>query len=350
MKSSRPSYFSRCGRVQSPAAFTLVELLVVIAIIGVLIALLLPAIQAAREAARRISCSNNAKQVALAMHNYESAQKRFPPAILLDSGKAPQFRWSPQARILPYIEESNLAAGFNFDDNYATVMLGDQLLSATRINAYVCPTEVRDEVRESGGAPRYYLTNYGVNNGVWRVLDPQDVGNDTGAFVPGKGHTSGQFPDGLSNTLMLAEVKGWQPYIRDGGSAPATPPLEPSEICNMGGNFLLESGHTEWVDGRTHQAGVTATFTPNTPTICPQDGQQYDVDFTSWRERHPIDSDYSATNVTYASITSRSYHSGGLVTVAMMDGSVSNINSDIDLLVWRAMATRDGGETVERGQ
>ena len=84
-------------------AFTLVELLVVIAIIGILIGLLLPAVQAAREAARRMSCTNNLKQIGLALHNYESALKTFPPSTVSIGGSASQ-PWSAQAFLLPYLE------------------------------------------------------------------------------------------------------------------------------------------------------------------------------------------------------------------------------------------------------
>ena len=88
--------------------FTLIELLVVIGIIGLLIALLLPAIQAAREAARRIQCSNNLKQVGVALHNYQTTVGRFPPITLLPIGQTFQ-PWSAHARLLPYLEEAGLA-------------------------------------------------------------------------------------------------------------------------------------------------------------------------------------------------------------------------------------------------
>ena len=93
------------------SGFTLVELLVVIAIIGVLVALLLPAVQAAREAARRMSCMNNLKQLSLATMNYQSSQKKFPPLQMIGKN---QYRWSAQARILPYIEAVSLADRIDF--------------------------------------------------------------------------------------------------------------------------------------------------------------------------------------------------------------------------------------------
>src|SRR5258707_10370008 len=106
-----PSSRSRCLMVpRSARAFTLIELLVVISIIAVLIALLLPAVQAAREAARRSQCINNLKQLGLALHNYESASTAFPPGNLtaianLPSEYATWTAWSPQAMLLPYMEQ-----------------------------------------------------------------------------------------------------------------------------------------------------------------------------------------------------------------------------------------------------
>ncbi|HEX6961592.1 MAG TPA: DUF1559 domain-containing protein [Lacipirellula sp.] len=330
------------------AGFTLVELLVVIAIIGVLVALLLPAVQAAREAARRSQCANNVKQIGLAMHNYESAIKRFPPSIMINPrATTPQYRWSPLARILPYIEQAGLASSFDFNQNYHTVMLGDKLLSASRVPHHICPSEERDEARIDGGQPAWYITNYGVNNGVWEVYDPQNIGGGAGAFTPGIGLETSEIIDGLSNTLMVAEVKGWQPYYRDGGSAPTTPPATPDGLCSLGGDFKPDTGHTEWVDGRSHQSGFTAAYPPNSKTNCTTANGLTDVDFTSWRERQPTDSDFDPNKITYAAVTSRSYH-GDLVNIGMMDGSVDSINSDIDVTVWRALATRNGEEAVAK--
>jgi prepilin-type N-terminal cleavage/methylation domain-containing protein/prepilin-type processing-associated H-X9-DG protein len=343
MESARRRPFSSRQR----PGFTLVELLVVIAIIGVLVALLLPAIQSAREASRRMSCANNVRQLGVAMQNYESAVKRFPSSLMIDPAKRAQFRWSPLARLLPYLEQSGVASNFKFDQDYNTLMLNGKLLSSLRIVNLICPSEERDEQRFSAsGAPEHYVTNYGVNNGVWMVSNPLDLGDAPGAFAPGKGFQASEYTDGMSNTLMLAEVKGWTPYYRDGGSAPATAPLLPGDVCGLGGSFKSDSGHTEWVDARAHQSGFTATFAPNTLVPCTEGGVVYDVDFTSWRERHPIDADYDAGKITYAAVTARSYHSGQVVNAAMMDGSVHAISGTIDLHVWRSIATRRGDEAV----
>ena len=338
----------RASRAKSPAGFTLVELLVVIAVIGVLIALLLPAVQAAREAARRMSCANNVRQLALAMHNFESANKKFPPSIAM--GRQ-QYRWSALARVLPHLEQGNLFSGIDFNQDYHDVYLNGLLLKSQRVAPLICPSEERDEPRLDGsGNPRDYITNYGVNVGVWKVYDPRDRTGGSGAFFPNSGLATRSFSDGMSNTLMMAEVKGWQPYYRDGGQGGPLPPNDPAEICSLAGNFKSSSGHTEWIDGRAHQSGVTATFTPNTPVLCNIDGQPYDVDFTSYRVRgwDPANPTawLSETNVTYAAVTSRSYHSGDVVNVAMMDGSVQAITADVDLALWRATATRDGEEVI----
>jgi len=322
------------------SAFTLVELLVVIAIIGVLVALLLPAIQAAREAARRMSCANNMRQIALATHNYESARKKFPPQIAIGTD---QKLWSAQARILPYIEQGNMFSNIDFEQDYDNILLNGQSIASLRVPTLLCPSEARDEMRLKNGEPYHYPLNYGINCGIWKVYDPTDRSGGSGAFFPNAGLGTRNFGDGLSNTLMLAEVKGWTPYYRDIGTGGAVPANEPSEICSQGGSFKTESGHTEWVDGRTHQTGFTATFTPNTNIPCEDGGQLYDVDWNNMRVGK------STTITTYAAVTSRSYHSGDVVNVAKMDGAVDTITSSIDLFVWRAMATRNGEETLSEG-
>ena len=333
---------------RNPKAFTLVELLVVIAIIGVLIALLLPAIQAAREAARRMSCGNNMRQVALAMHNYESANQKFPPLLFIGPD---QFRWSAHARILPYLEQAGISSNIDFNKDYNTVSLNGVLLRSLRIGNYICPDEVRDEQRsDNSGLPTDYLLNYALNCGVWKVYDPRDQSGGAGAFFPNSGLGTEDFSDGLSNTLMLAEVRGWQPYYRDGNTGTDTVATSTSEICSLGGSFKADSGHTEWIDGRAHQTGFTTTFTPNTQVTCTVGGQTYDVDWTNhreigWEPANPT-AYLSETVPTYAAITARSYHSGNLVNVGMMDGSVDSVTGDVDLLVWRAMSTRDVGETL----
>lgn len=332
-------------------AFTLVELLVVIAIIGVLIALLLPAVQAAREAARRSSCQNNMRQVALAMHNSESAEGAFPPARIT-FGADPDFnlppaqrtnrnsKWSAQARILPYLEQAQFESLIDYDANYDSVTYAGGKIGAYRVPGFLCPSEERDQVRtDAAGLPEHYPLSYAINRGVWMVLDPTGQRAEEGAFFSSRGTTFQRLTDGASHTLMLAEVKGWTPYARDARHTDDTPPAV-ADVCSLAGSFKADSGHTEWVDGRVHQTGFTATFTPNTRVECEKTGVKVDMDWVSTREG------ISSADVTYAAVTARSYHSGDVVNVAMMDASIRPVTSDIDLNVWRAMATRAGGETV----
>ena len=334
---------TRSVHVSSRGAFTLVELLVVIAIIGILVALLLPAIQAAREAARRMACQNNIKQFALAAHNYESSYKALPPALLYyGAGDTRNSNWSAQARLLPYLEEESLESAIDYSVSYDTLRVGKELLASKRIAIYICPTEERDEVRmNASGEPSHHPINYGLNRGVWRVFDPTGELPGEGAIQPNEGTAMRAFTDGTSKTLLVAEVKAYTPYFRDTALSQPTPPAVPSEICSLGGSFKSDSGHTEWVDGRVHQTGVTAVFTPNTRVECVQGSQTYDVDWTSQREGT------TPTGITYSAATSRSYHASGVVNVAMTDGSIHTITSDIELAVWRAMATRSSGDAGE---
>lgn len=139
-------------------AFTLVELLVVIAIIGILIALLMPSIQAAREAARRSSCQNKVKQLALAMQNYESTKKVFPPSLYFyATGDARNSPWSAQARVLPYLEEGGLEGAIDYHQSYSVVRIGADLVSLKRVPGFSCPSEQvlepKNKLRRDGNHP-----------------------------------------------------------------------------------------------------------------------------------------------------------------------------------------------------
>lgn len=319
------------------SAFTLVELLIVIAIIGVLTSLLLPAVQAAREAARRASCSNNLRQIGIALQNYHGTYKRFPPSTLLPTG-AKADDWSAQARLLPFLEEQNLEDLIDWNLAYNV----QPAVSRVRVATYLCPSEIRDEDRPDGSLTHYPL-NYGINLGTWFVYDPNTRRGGNGFAFPNSRTSFATLRDGSSRTLAFAEVKAWNPYLRDGGNPAALDaaiPGTPADVVALGGNFKRNSGHTEWVDGRAHQTGFTATFPPNTKVTFTKGARVFDVDFNSSREGKTTD------QITYAVVTSRSYHPGG-VQVAFADGSGRFIAETIDLTTWRALATRNGREIVD---
>lgn len=339
-------------------AFTLVELLVVIAIIGILIGMLLPAVQAVREAARRTSCSNNLRQVILATQNYESTFQRLPAGSLFPkfepdgftplSSSADLNGWSLQAQLLPYLEQANLSSSINYELGYKDhpeISINGETaqISRFRIPSYLCASEVKDERRGEGTSEENYPLNYGWNAGVWLVFDPSQASVGSGAFSTNRQSGMQAIRDGLSNTLAFSEVKAYTPYFRNLGDASVALPTV-GEVSILGGDFKTNSGHTEWVDGRSHQSGFTATFTPNTRVIYENSGgESFDVDWTNWQEGK---GGQVSVTPTYAAVTSRSYHSAG-VNSARMDGSVGFTASSIDRAIWQALATRAGGEVIK---
>ena len=198
------------------SAFTLVELLVVIAIIGILIALLLPAVQAAREAARRIQCASNFKQVGLAMHNYHTVSGSFPPGMLRLRG----FSWS--AFILPYLEQNMVHEQIDFGDSYwSTPDNTTRWAGAKRINSYLCPSDPQggelvsccsggsvgsdplEDARQTNMAGVADSDEWNVGT-IWpRPLDDVD-----GMMGGKRGCRISEVTDGTSHTLMIGEVTG----------------------------------------------------------------------------------------------------------------------------------------------
>ncbi|GAB4160508.1 MAG: DUF1559 domain-containing protein [Planctomycetaceae bacterium] len=314
--------------------FTLIELLVVIAIIAILIALLLPAVQQAREAARRAACKNNLKQIGLAMANYQEAHGTFPPSGEYPIG-IPSTAWSAQARLLPYLEQENLQNLINWDLSYS-----DQPnVAQVRVATFMCPSEINDRARPDGNIT-YYPLSYGINQGTWMVYDPTGVRKPDGIAAPNSNYRPRDIRDGMSNTIAFAEIKAFNPYLRDGGLAAGSPiPAAGTDIAGLGGSFKTNSGHTEWVEGRAHQTGFTTVFRPNTFVPFVSGGQTYDIDYTSNREGRTID------QVTYAAVTARSYHTG-IVHVVLMDGSGRTISENINLGIWRNLGARNDGNVI----
>jgi len=311
---------------QKKHGFTLIELLVVIAIIAILISLLLPAVQQAREAARRSQCKNNLKQIGLALHNYAETYTVFPPAFCVSDDGTDGGQWSIQARILPFVDQANLYNIASLNQAYTP----GASPAIDRVPVYLCPSESNDRIRLNSGVPEHYPLNYGYNGGTWMVWDNGTGAQGNGAFAPNSKRKFRDFRDGTTNTICFAEVKAFTHYRRDDPTgATATPPTSLTAL-GTSSSPTRTSGHTEWVDGRVHQTGFTTTFTPNTDTFV--GGGTLVGDYTSCREAIPC------SGPTYAAVTARSWHAG-IVHVLMMDGSTRSASNSIDLTLWRNLST-----------
>lgn len=329
-------------RNRRKSGFTLIELLVVIAIIAILIALLLPAVQQAREAARRTQCKNNLKQIGLALHNYLDVHSVFPPSMSSDisTRDTPGGEWSIHARIMPFIEEANLYNRAELSLSYEHP--ANAGIATQRIGAYLCPSDVGDTARESNGVAIHYPVSYGYNAGTWNVWNNATRQGGDGAFHPNSKFGTQHFTDGTSNTLGFAEVKAFTGYNRDGSAGTAAVPNTIGDVESLvtaGGSNKANSGHTEWVDGRVHQTGMTTTLPPNGKVAVPGQTTVGLGDYTSCRE------DKSCTGPTYAAVTARSYHVG-TVQVVLMDGSTRSISENLDLGVWRNLGARNDGNVI----
>ncbi|MEM7475711.1 MAG: DUF1559 domain-containing protein [Planctomycetota bacterium] len=318
-------------------AFTVVELLVVIAVIGILIGLLLPAVQGARAAARRTSCLNNLKQLGLAIHNYTSAHKRIPPSFCVNGRQVFDEvgeSWSPHARLLPYLEQSNAFAKIRLDVDWHFQL--ESGITYTKFPNFLCPAEPKQQIRTKRDRPYVAPVSYGFVAGTWEVFDPRTQRGGDGPFIVNSRLSEADITDGLSNTLGVAEVKTYQPYLRNTQIENLGIPSRIDTFRDHGGEFKT-TAHTVWPDGRVHHSGVTVTFTPNRVIPYVYQNELFDIDYSTQQEGN------SNTFRTLAAVTSRSHHAG-MVNVCIMDGSITSLSDSIDLNVYRALGTRNGNE------
>jgi len=303
-------------------AFTLIELLIVIAIIGILIAMLLPAVNSVREAARRSQCANNLKQLALAMQSFDTAHGKLPFAgAHWGSGG-----WVKET--LRYIEQDALADQWN--DTVIYHVQPNLDVCRVRMPTHTCPSDNPTKSSWAGIAYEMPNYNYAVNLGntsVFRVSPLNGVEYQGAPF-----HYEEQWgkiihvklatiQDGMSNTLMLAEVR----------QAPDS--------------LAQDSTHKD-LRGLTwygHHAGITTHELPNTSVPdyvqnfwCPEPAKAAAAGMPCQHESG------QATGATPKNLSSRSVHPGG-VQVALCDGSVRFVQNDIDLTTWRNLgSSRDG--------
>lgn len=349
---------------QRRTAFTLVELLVVIAIIGVLIGLLLPAVQQAREAARRMQCQNNLRQLGLAMHMYDDAFKQFP----MNGGST---GYSPHARFLPYIEQQNLQDQLNFSLPVFTGPGGNQVpnpyylqLFATSVPTFLCPSDPSPKIYNVPlGNPsqtyRFAGNNYMVSTGSGRGTFYDDrIATDGVVFLNSEtGMRS--FIDGTSNTVMLSEsTRG------DGIDAtfPAgtTPPFPYRKILNAGsgvspgaGPGYTAGGSGGWNAGLIANPNLGSVAAVQTNWRGGQTGTGRGISWLRGLAHYVLTNGYSPPNSRIPDVVMhgtgffapRSFHPGG-ANVAMGDGSVRFLTNSINPETHRALHSVAGGEVV----
>ncbi|MAT71341.1 MAG: hypothetical protein CMJ58_17665 [Planctomycetaceae bacterium] len=310
--------------------FTLVELLVVIAIIGVLVALLLPAVQSAREAARRMSCTNNLKNIILAAHNYHGSVGEFCPSAQLP-GKSSETSISMHISLLPYIEQGALDAVVTErlrnspNGTLDELALTDALLNG-EITIYWCPSRDQSEQEDFTDAGRALVTYFGVtgagrNGNRYTFANPAQCGEvfNDGVFYPYEAVSIKHITDGTSQTLAIGErtyqlrtffagafYNGAKPY-----SAGTT------QVCSHAAKNM------RWGITSPEDVGYYV-MAQNAPNGSPKTILFNDLFFGS---DHP-----SGANFAYA------------------DGSVHFLADDTSVTVLRNLATRSGGETAQDGE
>jgi prepilin-type N-terminal cleavage/methylation domain-containing protein/prepilin-type processing-associated H-X9-DG protein len=344
--------------------FTLIELLVVIAIIGVLIALLLPAVQAAREAARRSQCVNNLKQIGIALHNYHDTNGVYPPSggygkdrgtglPIMPNINNHTDHFSMKSRLLPFMEQRSLYNSINFmvpSDTWPNVGNGesDWNLTARRagVNTFLCPSDPNPANKniEHGAGAANYAENLGPNrrNNNWALMGPSYFMTDDGICFITTNITS--VTDGLSNTAGWSEfVKGKAGANSDGPNMVYTStqtnpdfdntltPMDMNQkwaaLCQVSTAKNWDYKGEYWIIGVCGRGGgYNHVQTPNRKAC------------QCWGN-DPKDGLFGVS----------SFHSGG-VNMLFLDGSVKFIKDSISYQTWYALGTIAGGEVVSADQ
>lgn len=317
-------------QLQNRPAFTLVELLVVIAIIGILVALLLPAVQAAREAARRMQCQNNLKQLGIAAHNFHDTYKKLPSSIR-PSGMTPLPRIAGLTQLLPFIEQNNMWDRYDRTVNWSHA--NNLPVTSSSVPVFVCPStpdpkRLDGDPQLSAWTPLVAITDYSPTIGVDQRLVGLTLVDRAGNGILTKNGEPrfADVLDGLSNTILYAESAG-RPFVYRKGNRRVGGDLLANRV-NAGGWSRPASDFS--IDGASRDGATIPGSTPINAT----NGE----DVATVAFPHPYYGS-EGTGEPYA------FHPGG-AQVALGDGSVRFLAETIDIRNFARLITRDGGEVA----
>lgn len=346
-------------------AFTLIELLVVIAIIAILISLLLPAVQAARESARRAGCVNNLRQIGLGMHNYESAIGIFPPGRLNSYRPGNGMCWGAYSQLLPFLEQQALFASMNFginpDTDYtSSVAAMNMTAMRTTLNVLICPSDAPPGLVRVGNGD-YAVMNYPLNVGSEYSLvqnPPMGAVPPNGIFFENSAVRIAGITDGTSQTIAISETIRSTAGSPTGANSLGVFQQAPLSGYVITGNNTAGNGPPILSDADYQARCLTATppgFQQTRGVKWPYGAPGH----TMYNHRRPPnDNRYDCrgglphSNRTPAdwqnlslNIAARSRHPNG-VNAVFCDGSVRFMKDSISTATWQSLATRNGGESI----